>query len=288
MKRLLAERPLAFAIGIGLFLVLLGLFVLAATGVGLVAFVRPAQIENQAETEKPRPLVNTPEAEVGVVANKPESLRIDIAIDPEGTPVYAVAVGDNEPEPNEKDLHSLTAALALLKVRVNKAPGPVEVVINCDKELPARVARDVLLALQAEPFRQKVRARFFGVTNKRPANKDEGPASAKNGKARPGSDETELAQPRLSRPVLPAVTSSRTPLIRVVARQHEGRLVISIKGKEVKEKELKLALERYVRDGRDELLLETDGISHSTLVEIMDAAKAANVKRIQFLHEKKP
>ena len=131
-------------------LVLLVFFMLTATTAGLAAFVQ------------------APETENAMTAGNEGSLRIDISRDEDGNPVYAVAAANNKPEPDEKDLHTLSAALDRLKVHVNKAPGPVEVVINADKALPARIPRDVLLGLRAEPFRDKVRASFFGTTQREP------------------------------------------------------------------------------------------------------------------------
>jgi biopolymer transport protein ExbD len=130
-------------------LVLLVFFMLSATTAGLAAFVKTPLVDN------------------GIAADSPGSLRIDIAVDPEdGSPVYAVAVGNNQPTADEKDLHTLTAALDRLKVRVKEARDPVEVVINCDRDLPARVPRDVLLALRGDAFRNKVRASFYGASQR--------------------------------------------------------------------------------------------------------------------------
>jgi hypothetical protein len=54
-------------------------------------------------------------------------------------------------------------------------------------------------------------------------------------------------------------------------------------------KDLTRALKRYVRDGRVGLVIETDNeTSHSALLKIMDAAKAAKVKRRHLFHEEKP
>jgi biopolymer transport protein ExbD len=129
-------------------LVLLVFFMLTATGAGLAAFVK------------------VPEVQYPTLANNPNSLRIDVSLDKDDTPLYSVGVGTSAPEPDERDLHSLQAALDRLKVRVNQAEGQVEVVINADRELPSKYTREVLLALRADPFRQKVRANFFGASQR--------------------------------------------------------------------------------------------------------------------------
>ena len=48
------------------------------------------------------------------------------------------------------------------------APTKLELVINADKDLPAKVARDVLSALRAEPFRSKITVNYFGVSEREP------------------------------------------------------------------------------------------------------------------------
>jgi biopolymer transport protein ExbD len=133
-------------------LVLLVFFMLTATGVSLAAFVKPPETENATITE-----------------NK-EGLRLDIAVDKEDgkTPLYSVAVGNKRAEDDERDLHTLSAALDRLKIRVSKEQGPVEVVINADRELPSRVVRNALLGLRADAFRDKVRATFYGASQREP------------------------------------------------------------------------------------------------------------------------
>jgi biopolymer transport protein ExbD len=133
-------------------LVLLVFFMLTATGVSLAAFVTPPETQN------------------GIIAEGKETLRLDIALDKDDgkTPLYSVSVGDKRASDEERDLHTLSAALDRLKVRVNEAQGPVEVVINADKDLPSRVVRDALMGLRADPFRDKVRATFFGAIQREP------------------------------------------------------------------------------------------------------------------------
>lgn len=130
-------------------LVLLVFFMLIGTGAAVAGYV------------------NTPEAEYGQMADSNRSLRVDITQAPDGGFVYAVAAGDAAATEDERELASLAAMLDRLKARVLKASGPVEIVINADKKIPARVPRDVLVAMRAEPFRGKVTANYFGVAGKR-------------------------------------------------------------------------------------------------------------------------
>lgn len=131
-------------------LVLLVFFMLTASTVAMASYV------------------NTPETEYGDMASSENALRIDIVRDETGAPVFALAVEDKVAEPEEKDLHSVAAVLDRLKARLAKTSGQVELVINADKELKAKVARDLLLALRAEPFRSKIQFNYYGVTQKQP------------------------------------------------------------------------------------------------------------------------
>ena len=107
--------------------------------------------------------IKTPETEYGLVTDNPESLRIDIQLDPEGVVLYSLGVGQKQPEPEEKDLQNVSAILDRLKVRLDRAAG-VDLVINADKDLKAKVARDLLIRLRAEPFRSKISVNYFGVS----------------------------------------------------------------------------------------------------------------------------
>ncbi len=134
-------------------LVLLVFFMLTATGAGLAAFVR------------------SPETEHAQVVDRPDVLRIDIYPDPEGPkapPLYAVGVGNKPATAEEKDLHTLTAALARLKVHLDRSDRPLEVEINADRDLPARVPRDVLMGLRAEAYRSKISKTYFRSSQRQP------------------------------------------------------------------------------------------------------------------------
>lgn len=128
-------------------LVLLVFFMLTATGASMAAFVR------------------TPEVEHTVTKDSPGSLRIDIANDA-GAPIYSLGVGDKPAEPDEKDLRSLAAMLDRLKVRLDQTQDKVEVVINADRDISAKHVRDVLIALRADRFRNKISMNYFGATQR--------------------------------------------------------------------------------------------------------------------------
>jgi biopolymer transport protein ExbD len=138
-------------------LVLLVFFMLSASAAAMASFVQ------------------VPETEYGQMADNPGVMRIDISLDENDKPLYALGVGDAPPSADEggkdengepRPLTTLAALLDRLKARLARSTSQVEVVINADKRLPARIPRDVLLALRAEPFRSKVSANYFGVSEK--------------------------------------------------------------------------------------------------------------------------
>ena len=112
-------------------------------------------------------VIKTPQADYGLTTEDPKSLRIDIRKDDEGVVVYSLGVGQEQPGPDEKDLHNVSAVLDRLKVRLDRAAG-VDLVINADKDLKAKVARDLLVRLRAEPFRSKITLNYFGVSEAPP------------------------------------------------------------------------------------------------------------------------
>lgn len=127
-------------------LVLLVFFMLTATSAVMASFVQ------------------TPETEHGLMADNPEALRIDIKNDG-GTPVYSLGLGGSPPEQEEADLQTVAALLDRLKARLEKQAG-VDLVINADKTLPAKVCLDLLVALRAEPFRTRISVNYYGVSGK--------------------------------------------------------------------------------------------------------------------------
>jgi biopolymer transport protein ExbD len=112
--------------------------------------------------------VTTPEAIHGGDANKPQALRVDISQDADGDPVYAVGRGNAAPAADDSDITDFQVLLGRLKAQLADAGGPVELVINAHKDLKAKYARDLLLALRAEPFRSKITVNFYGVSEREP------------------------------------------------------------------------------------------------------------------------
>ena len=131
-------------------LVLLIFFMLTASAVGAAS------------------LVDNPEAENGTMADNPGSMRIDITLDADGSPIYALGLGDAPAAADDADLRTRDAVLDRLKARLARTAEPVELIINADKHLKAKVVRDMLLALRAEPFRSKISVNYFGVSEKEP------------------------------------------------------------------------------------------------------------------------
>jgi biopolymer transport protein ExbD len=113
-------------------------------------------------------IVETPEVDNGLMADNQAGLHIDITPDADGNPVFALRAGEKPPEEEEKDLHSMQAVLDRLKARLLKTTGPVELQINADKKLRAKVCRDLLLALRTEPFRSRISDNFYGVSGREP------------------------------------------------------------------------------------------------------------------------
>jgi biopolymer transport protein ExbD len=108
--------------------------------------------------------VDTPRVEHGEQVNHPEALRIDIRLDPEGTPLYSLGVGDRPTEPDETDLQTLEAILERLKVRLERNTQRVELIINAERNVKASLTRDLILRLRGEPYRSKLSGNFYGAT----------------------------------------------------------------------------------------------------------------------------
>jgi biopolymer transport protein ExbD len=109
--------------------------------------------------------VNNPEAANGLMADNPSSMRIDITLDG-GAPVYSLALGAEQPAPEDRDLHTLAAVLDRLRVRLSRVTEPVELVINAEKDVKAATVRDVLSKIGGAPFRNKLKGNFFGVSER--------------------------------------------------------------------------------------------------------------------------
>jgi biopolymer transport protein ExbD len=128
-------------------LVLLVFFMLTATGASMSAFVK------------------TPEVENTLTADNADSVRIDIKND-DGKPIYSVGAGNRHSDPDERDLSDINSLSARLKARLDRMEGPVEVVINADRDLPAGHVRTVLLLLRTKPFRDRIKVHYYGATQR--------------------------------------------------------------------------------------------------------------------------
>jgi biopolymer transport protein ExbD len=108
--------------------------------------------------------VDTPRTEYGLLADSAREMRIDITSEGEGTPIYSLGVGSAPADPDDRDLRTVAAVLDRLKARLARTEGQVELVINVEKTMKAKVARDLLLALRADAFRNKININYYGVT----------------------------------------------------------------------------------------------------------------------------
>jgi biopolymer transport protein ExbD len=110
--------------------------------------------------------VRTPDVEHTITKDSPSAIRIDIANN-DGIPAYAFGVAD---KPSTKAAANLGVMLGLLKQELDQLPPgeKVEVVINADRDIAARHVRDVLIALRADQFRNKISRNYFGATQRNP------------------------------------------------------------------------------------------------------------------------
>jgi biopolymer transport protein ExbD len=85
---------------------------------------------------------------------------------------------------------------------------------------------------------------------------------------------------------LPVVSQERVDqfMIKVVARQENGKPVIRVEEKEVEPENLVGALRQWVNDKRKtELLIDAQGVDWGVFVTIQDAAKGADVQKVHLL-----
>jgi biopolymer transport protein ExbD len=73
-------------------------------------------------------------------------------------------------------------------------------------------------------------------------------------------------------------------MIKVVARQENGKPVIRVEDKEVEPENLVGALRQWMSDKRkNELLIDAQGVDWGVFVAIQDAAKGAKVEKVHLL-----
>jgi hypothetical protein len=113
--------------------------------------------------------VTTPAAEHGHIAGNPEEIVLGVYHDKDkkDTPVFMLFVGSNPPTADEKHLTSMQELLDHLQARLNKMPGErVEVSINAEPDVKAGVVRDLTAKLEYPPFRDRIKKKFIGVSEK--------------------------------------------------------------------------------------------------------------------------
>lgn len=110
--------------------------------------------------------VRTPPASHGQMLDNSKGLRIDITPDKDGSPIYALGIGDQPPQEEEKDLRSLQAVLNRLRVRLTERDGTIDLLINAHEDLESGHCRELLLGLRASPFRERISTNYYGVSDK--------------------------------------------------------------------------------------------------------------------------
>jgi biopolymer transport protein ExbD len=74
--------------------------------------------------------------------------------------------------------------------------------------------------------------------------------------------------------------------IKVEARQENGKPVVRVEDQAVPVDDLVSAFRRYSkRDGKTQLLLDAQGVDWGTVIAIQDAARGAEIRRVNFLVE---
>jgi biopolymer transport protein ExbD len=109
--------------------------------------------------------VNTPETRYGSVADSSNAIRIDIAVDKAGDPIYSVAIGDKPPAEDDSDIRDFQRLLERLRGLLPKN-GQMELVINAQRDLKSKYTRELLVALRGEPFRSRLSFNYYGVSEK--------------------------------------------------------------------------------------------------------------------------
>jgi biopolymer transport protein ExbD len=130
-------------------LVLLIFFMLTASGAGLAAFVP------------------TPPAEFGSISPNSEELQLNINLDDE-TPVFSLTVNNRKLSDEDVNLQTVEQLLDRLRAYLESHPGNFEVTINGHGDVKSGLTLDLMSALERPPFRGRVTAKFFGVSEKLP------------------------------------------------------------------------------------------------------------------------
>jgi biopolymer transport protein ExbD len=116
--------------------------------------------------------INTPSAINGNVVGKNAMVWVNIDLPQDGTgsvirggnPIYSVSFGDAPAAPADSNLHTITAAMERLKLKLDEFPGPPEVTIRAHKDVRAGDVRDVTIELTR--LGDKVKQKFIAVSEK--------------------------------------------------------------------------------------------------------------------------
>src|SRR5262249_42645794 len=111
--------------------------------------------------------VSTPEAEHGLMADNPTAFRIDISLGDGDQPLFALGRGDRPAAAEDSTMSAVLDAVDKLKEKLaEERGGPFELVINADKDMKPRGARELLVALREEPFRTRLSVNYYGVSER--------------------------------------------------------------------------------------------------------------------------
>jgi biopolymer transport protein ExbD len=105
-------------------------------------------------------IIQTPNIEHGGATNNPETLRIDINLEGED-PVYSVAKGTEPAAEDDRDLADFQRMMERLRQKLPEV-GKIDLIINAHKDLKSKYARQVLVAVQREPFKSKINVNYYG------------------------------------------------------------------------------------------------------------------------------
>src|SRR5262249_23030448 len=116
--------------------------------------------------------INTPGADNGNVVGKNAMvwINIDLPLDENGkairggNPIYSVSYGEAPAAAADSNLHTITAAMERLKLKLEEFPGPPEVTIRAHKDVRSGDVRDVTVELTR--LGNKVRQKFIAVSEK--------------------------------------------------------------------------------------------------------------------------
>lgn len=132
-------------------MVLLVFFMLTASSAGAAAFIKTPLAENA-------PIANTSGLFVGINLEGEEGDR---------KLVYSLGEnGKPSADPRDQDLRTIGDLVARLDALLGEKTGPVEVTINAHKDVEDGQVMDVTLELCKKPRRDRIKARFTGVTEK--------------------------------------------------------------------------------------------------------------------------